>query len=103
MEIAGEEGEFLLRGGVFGSGSVERGSGGVRLAAGGAGGRFRMSGFFLFLFGLGGEIGGAEEGEAEDKRGKNYEPGTLRDGEFCGVAAESLRPEGLSYRAVGGS
>ena len=75
MEIAGEQSEFLLRGGVFGSGSVERGSGGVRLAAGGAGGRFRMSGFFLFLFRLGGEIGGAEEGEAEDERGKDYERG----------------------------
>ena len=60
-----------------------------------------MSGFFLFLFGLGGEIGGAEEGEAEDKCGKNYEPGTLRDGEFCRATMETLRPEGLSYRAVG--
>jgi hypothetical protein len=32
-----------------------------------------MGGFLLFLFGLGGEIGSAEEREAEKENGKNYE------------------------------
>ena len=99
MEITGEQSEIFLRSGVLGSGSVERGGGGVRFAACGAGGRFRVGGFFLFLFGLGGEIGGAEERKAKDQGGKNCEPGV----EFCGVVGESLRPEGLSYRARGGS
>jgi hypothetical protein len=60
MEIAGKKGEFFLRGCVFGSGGVERGRSGFRLAAGGAGGRFRVGGFLSFLFGLGGEVGGED-------------------------------------------
>jgi len=99
MEIAREQGEFFLRGGVFGSGSVERGRGRVGLAAGRARRRFRMRGFFLFLFGLGGEVAGAEEGEAEDESGKNGGAGSWRHGEFCSADVKTLRPEGLSYTA----
>ena len=60
MEIAGEQGQFFLRGGVFRGGSIERRSGGFRLAARSARGRFRMRRFFLFLFGLRGEVAGAD-------------------------------------------
>jgi len=101
MEIASEQGEFFLCGGVFGSRCIERGRGGVRFAAGCARRRFRVGGFFLFLFGLGGEVTGAEEREGEDEGREEDEPRALRYGKTCGVAMESLRPEGLSYRAAG--
>ena len=62
-----------------------------------------MRGFFLFLFGLCGEVGGAEKREDKEKNGKEYGPGSGSYGQFCGVAVETLRPEGLSYRAAGES
>ena len=62
-----------------------------------------MSGFLLFLFGLGGEIAGADKQEAEDENGKNCRPGSRRDREFCGAAVKKFRPEGLSRKAAGES
>ena len=59
-----------------------------------------MGGFLLFLFGLGGEIAGAEKREDKEKNGKEYGPRSGSYGQFCGVAVETLRPEGLSYRTA---
>jgi hypothetical protein len=62
MKIAGENGEFFLRGGVFGRGGIESRRGGVWFATRLASGRFRVSGTFLFVgSGLGGESGGETE------------------------------------------
>ncbi len=99
MEVARQQGKFFLRGGVFGGGRIERGRSRVWFATGGAGGRFRMSSFFLFLFGLGGEIAGADERQTKNENGKNCGAGSRGNGEFCGVAAEILRPEGPSAMA----
>jgi hypothetical protein len=66
MQIAREQGEFFLRGSVFGSRGIESWRSRVRLAAGRARGSFRMRGFLLFLFGLRGEISGTEQITGKD-------------------------------------
>jgi len=63
MEVAGELGEFFLRGGVLGSCGVEGGSGGAGLAAISARRRLGASGFLFLPGGLPGKIEDQEERE----------------------------------------
>src|SRR5208282_10123 len=49
MNVAGEQGQLFLHGGVFGSRGIERRRRGIGLAAGEARGRFGLGGFFLFV------------------------------------------------------
>jgi hypothetical protein len=72
MEVARQQGEFFLRGSVFRSRGIESWRSRVRLAAGRARGSFRMRGFLLFLFGLGGEISGTEQRKTEKENGTDY-------------------------------